>query len=117
MNEVFLSIVTVMAVSFSTSAMVFPSAMGSAHRVDIVLAQSVDQQVPSDQGTPQEETGPSQSTPQEETVPSQSTPQGEMGSGQGAAQDAGSSQPVCTTPADCPGQNENTPPDSNITPK
>lgn len=99
MKEVFLSIVMVMVISLSASAMVFPSAKGSGHRVDMVFAQSMEQE------TTQEI--------EQEAPSGQGTPREEMGSGQGTAQDTESNQGICTGPADCPEQNEVTAPDTN----
>jgi hypothetical protein len=91
-----------MAIPLSASVTVFASAMGSGHSADMILVQSMEQEVPSDQRTPQEETGSDQGTPHEE-----------MGSGQGTPQDAGSTQSVCPDPANCPEQNKATVPDNN----
>lgn len=99
MKEVFLSIVMVMVISLSASAMVYPGATGPGQRLDMILAQSMEQEIT--QGMEQE-------------VPSdQGTPHEEMGSGEGTAQDTGSTQGICTGPADCSEQHDATPPDNN----
>lgn len=99
MEKTFLSIVIVIAISLSASSMAFPSAMGSGHRVDMIFAQSMEQEinqeiereVPSDQGTSQKE----------------------VGYGQGTAQDTESTQSICTGPTDCPEQKDTVTPDNN----
>ena len=99
MKEVFLGIAMITAIFLFAPATVSRNAIGSGHRVVIILAQSVEQEInqeieqelPSDQGTSQEE----------------------MGSGQNTRQDTDSTQGNCTGPADCPGRNEATAPDNN----